>query len=322
MIEFAESTKQAAQVLSGVIRDTPLTPALELGQEVGARVFMKQENLQLTNCCKARSAYFMLSQLTPEQRRHVVTVSTGNNGISMSWAMHELGIPGTVFLPSSVRPHKVEIIRQHPIEVIFSGDDIVEAEVAARAFAAEHNVSFRSPYNERDAMIAQATIVREVLQQLDAIGERLDAILVPVGGGGLIGGIACYLRLVEPHCQVIGVQPEHSAIMALSVRAGEILQIPSLPTLSDATAGGVEQGAITFPFCRDAVDDYILVSEAEIAHAMLLLDEQYGIVVEGSGALALAALRQCPDRFKGRTVALLLCGANLDRTLLSRLRAG
>ncbi|ESQ11499.1 MAG: hypothetical protein N838_01705 [Thiohalocapsa sp. PB-PSB1] len=184
MIEFAESTKQAAQVLSGVIRDTPLTPALELGQEVGARVFMKQENLQLTNCCKARSAYFMLSQLTPEQRRHVVTVSTGNNGISMSWAMHELGIPGTVFLPSSVRPHKVEIIRQHPIEVIFSGDDIVEAEVAARAFAAEHNVSFRSPYNERDAMIAQATIVREVLQQLDAIGERLDAILVPVGGGG------------------------------------------------------------------------------------------------------------------------------------------
>jgi threonine dehydratase len=320
MTDFVTSTDQAAQTLAGVIRDTPLTPAIELGREVGARVFMKQENLQLTNCCKARSAYYMLSSLAPEQRRHVVTVSTGNNGISMSWAMHELGIPGTVFLPSSVRAHKVEVIRQHPVEVIFSGDDIVEAEVTARAFAAEHGATFRSPYNEYDAMVAQATIVREVLAQLEAVGERLDAILVPVGGGGLIGGIATYLRQVAPSCRVIGVQPEHSAIMALSVRAGEILDIPSLPTLSDATAGGVEQGAVTFPVCRDAVDDYILVSEAEIADAMLLLDAQYGIAVEGSGALAVAALRQCPDQFKGKTVALLLCGANVDPSLLARLR--
>lgn len=322
MNDFVASTEHAAQALAGIIRDTPLTPAIELGSEVGARVFLKQENLQLTNCCKARSAYYMLSRLAPEQRRHVVTVSTGNNGISMSWAMQELGIPGTVFLPSSVRPHKVEVIRQHPVEIVFDGDDIVEAEVTARAFAAEHGATFRSPYNETDAMIAQATIVREVLEQLAAIGEGLDAILVPVGGGGLIGGIAGYLRQVAPSCRIIGVQPEHSAIMALSVRAGEILDLPSLPTLSDATAGGVEQGAVTFPVCRDAVDDYILVSEAEIARAMLLLDEQYGITVEGSGALALAALQQRPGLFQGQTVALLLCGANVDPTLHARLRAG
>jgi threonine dehydratase len=236
--------------------------------------------------------------------------------------MQELGIPGTVFLPSSVRSHKVDVIRSHPIEVIFDGDDIVEAEVTARAFAAEHEATFRSPYNEQDAMVAQATIVREVAAQMEAVGERLDAILVPVGGGGLIGGIAAWLRQVVPSCKVIGVQPEHSAIMALSVRAGQILNIPSLPTLSDATAGGVEQGAVTFPVCRDAVDDYILVSEAEIAQAMLLLDEHCGITVEGSGALAVAALRQRPDWFQGKSVALLLCGANVDPNLLARLRAG
>jgi len=110
--------------------------------------------------------------------------------------------------------------------------------------------------------------------------------------------------------------------MAHSVRAGEILEMPSLPTLSDATAGGVEQGCITFPYCRDAVDDYILISEEEIAQAMLLLDEQHGIIVEGSGALAVAALLKRADRFKGKTVALLLCGANVDPALHARLRNG
>ncbi len=322
MIDFPKQTHQAMRTLAGVIRDTPLTPAEALGRDLGAKVFFKQENLQLTNCCKARSAYYMLSRLTPEQRRHVVTVSTGNNGISMSWAMDRLGIPGTVFLPSTVRGHKVDVIRQSPVKVVFSGNDIVETEVVARAFAAEHELTFRSPYNEWDAMVAQATIAREILDQLAAIGERLDAILVPVGGGGLIGGVAALLRSLDVDCEVIGVQPEHSAIMAHSVRAGEILDMPSLPTLSDATAGGVEQGSVTFPYCRDAVDDYVLLSEAEIAQAMLLLEEQHGISVEGSGALAVAGLLQRADQFKGKTVALLLCGANVEPALHARLRAG
>lgn len=322
MSDFIDQTEQARRTLAGVICDTPLTPAQALGREVGARVFLKQENLQLTRCCKARSAYYMLSRLAPEQRRHLVTVSTGNNGISMSWAMQRLGIPGTVFLPSTVKGHKVDLIRQSPVEVIFSGDDIVESEVAARAFAAEHDLTFRSPYNEWDAMVAQATIAAEILDQLAVIGERLDAVLVPVGGGGLIGGIAGLLRDLNLGCEVIGVQPEQSAVMAHSVRAGKILEMPSLPTLSDATAGGVEQGAITFAYCCDAVDDYVLISEEEIAQAMLLLDEQHGIIVEGSGALAVAALRKRADRFKGKTVALLLCGANVDPALHARLRAG
>ena len=318
---FKEKTEQAAQVLADVIQPTPLTPSSPLGEAIGGTVYLKQENLQLTNCCKARSAYFMLSGLSAEQRRHVVTVSTGNNGISMSWAMKKLGIPGTVFLPNTVVPHKVAAISQNPVEIIHEGEDIVDAEVVARAYAAEHNLTFRSPYNEWDAMYAQPTIAREILAQLADLGDDVNSIVVPVGGGGLIGGIAGYLRSVRPDIEIIGVQPANSAVMAESVRANKILEMPSLPTLSDATAGGVEQGAVTFAFCRDYVDDYILVSEEEIGHAMLLLDEYHGIVVEGSGALSVAALLQKASHFEGKKVALLLCGANVDASLLSRLRA-
>nr|VFK65079.1 MAG: threonine dehydratase [Candidatus Kentron sp. UNK]VFK71370.1 MAG: threonine dehydratase [Candidatus Kentron sp. UNK] len=320
MNRFEEQAEQAASILAGIIHTTPLTDSNELGRAVGAKVYLKQENLQVTNCCKARSAYFMLSRLLPAEKHHLVTVSTGNNGISMSWAMRKLGIPGTVFLPGTVKAHKVAAIRRNPVEVIFSGDDIVESEVTARAFAAERGATFRSPYNEWDAMFAQATIVREILEQLAALDEQLDAILVPVGGGGLIGGIAGFLRAVRPNVEIIGVQPDNSAIMAHSVRAGKILAMPSLPTLSDATAGGVEQGAITFEYCCDYVADYVLVSEEEIGQAMLLLHDWHGITVEGSGALAVAALLKRADHFKGKTVALLLCGANVDPLLLEQLK--
>lgn len=321
--QFKEKTEQAAKVLSDVIQPTPLTSSSPLSKVIGGSVYLKQENLQLTNCCKARSAYFMLSSLSAEQRHHVVTVSTGNNGISMSWAMNKLGISGTVFLPNTVVPHKVAAIRKNPIEVIYSGEDIVDAEIIARAYAEKHDFTFLSPYNEWGAMYAQATIAREILKQLADLGndDELDAIVVPVGGGGLIGGISGYLRSVKPNIEIIGVQPTNSAVMAESVWAGKILEMPSLPTLSDATAGGVEQDAVTFEFCRDYVDDYILVSEEEIAHAMLLLDEQHGIAVEGSGALSVAALMQKANHFEGKKVALLLCGANVDTALLANLRA-
>ena len=316
---FKEKTEHAVRVLSNVIEQTPLTSSSSLSEAIDGTVYLKQENLQLTNCCKARSAYFMLSNLADDQKHHVVTVSTGNNGISMSWAMKKLGIPGTVFLPNTVVPHKVAAIRQNAVEIIHVGEDIVDAETIARAYAAEHGFTFRSPYNEWEAMYAQATIAHEILEQLTNLDEDLDSIVVPVGGGGLIGGIAGYLRSIKPNIEIIGAQPTNSAVMALSVKAGKILEMPSLPTLSDATAGGVEQGAVTFEFCRDYVDDYILVSEEEIGNAMTMLDVQHGIAVEGSGALSVAALLQKSRQFKGKKVALLLCGANVDPSLLNRL---
>jgi len=318
--QLKSKTRYAAQVLSPVIHKTPLTRSAPLSEAIGGTVYLKQENLQRTNSCKARSAYYMLSTLNEHERRHVVTVSTGNNGVSMSWAMSELGIPGTVFLPHTVVPHKVAAIAQHPITIIREGQDIVDAEVVARAFAEKHGYTFRSPYNEWGAMIAQATIAQEIVGQLDAVGAQADTFVVPVGGGGLIAGIAAYLLDDGRDVEIIGAQPEKSPVMALSVRAGRILEMPSEPTLSDATAGGIEQGCITFPYCRDYVSDYTLVSEAEIAGAMLLLHRQHGISVEGSGALSVATLLKQKDRFHGKTVVLLVCGANVEGSLLRRLR--
>lgn len=321
MIEqFKRKTAHAAQILAPVLYETPLTWSAPLSDAIGGTVYIKQENLQRTRTCKARSAYYMLSMLDEAERRHVVTVSTGNNGVSMSWAMAELGIPGTVFLPHTVVPHKVAAIEQHPVTIIREGEDIVDAEIVARAYAKAHGYTFRSPYNEWGAMVAQATIAREIFAQLDAVGAQADSVVVPVGGGGLIAGIAAWLLDDGRAVELIGAQPEKSPVMALSVRAGRILEIPSEPTLSDATAGGIEQGAITFPYCRDHVSDYAILSEREIRDAMLLLDRAHGIVVEGSGALSVATVLKHRTRFRGKTVVLLACGANVDPSLLQRLR--
>lgn len=321
MDELLCHIQAARRVLAGTIRLTPLTASPLLSRMVDGVVYLKQENLQHTNCCKGRSAFYMLSTLSPAQkRRGVVTVSTGNNGIGMSWAMQKLQIPGVVFLPHTVTPHKVQFIRQNNIEIIFHGRDIVEAEVVARDYAAQTGTTFLSPYNEWAAIYAQGTIASETLDQLAEMGQQLDCIVVPVGGGGLISGIAGYLKAINPAIQVIGVQPANSAVMYHSVMAGEILELDSAATLSDATAGGVEQGAITFHFCRHYVDDYILVSEEQIRHAMLLMYDEHQIVVEGAGALSVAALLQRKDNFVGKTVVLLLCGANISQEQFAALR--
>lgn len=313
----------AAQLLTGRVHLTPLTVSPTLSALTGGTIYLKEENRQVTGCCKARSAFYMLSTLSPTQKQQgVVTVSTGNNGIAMAWAMQQLGLPGVVFLPHTVTAYKVQTIQRSAVEIIFHGDDIVEAEVAARAYAAQNQLTFLSPYNEWGAIYGQSTIAAEVAQQLAALGQQADCMLVPVGGGGLISGIAGYFDAIHAATEVIGVQPANSAVMAHSVKAGRLLDLPSLPTLADATAGGVEQGSITFDFCCRLVADYILVDEAELRQAMLLLYQQHGIVVEGAGALAVAGLVQQKARFAGKTVVLLLCGANIGEAQWTQLYQG
>ena len=313
MNELLCGIEAAAQTLAGTIRFSPLTASSTLSAMTGRTVYLKQENQQVTGCCKARSAFYTLSTLPSAQKqRGVVTVSTGNNGIAMAWAMEKLAIPGVVFLPHTVNVHKAQTIRRSAVEIIFHGNDIVEAEVAARIYAAQTGTTFLSPYNEWGAIYGQGTIASEVVQQLAALDQHADCMIVPVGGGGLISGIAGYFKATNAATQIIGVQPANSAVMVHSVKAGHILELTSRPTLSDATAGGVEQGSITFDFCRYLVDDYVLVDEAEIRQAMRLLYNQHGIVVEGAGALSVAAFLQQKQTFANKTVVLLLCGSNIS----------
>ncbi|MEZ4773026.1 MAG: threonine/serine dehydratase [Bacteroidia bacterium] len=287
-----------------------------LSQMTGANVWLKTEHMQITGSFKLRGAANKILSLSPEEKeRGVITASTGNHGSALAYIAAKTGCKATIYLPENAAPTKVEMMKLYHAELAFWGEDSVETENHARAMAAAIDVPFVSPYNDPQIIGGQGTIGLELFQQV----PDMDAVLVPVGGGGLIAGIAGYLKTVSPNTEIIGCQPENSAVMYESVKAGEILDIPSLPTLSDGTAGGLEAGSITFDLCRQYVDDYQLVSEEEIAHGLRLLLEKHYMMVEGAAALSVASLLQQPDRYKGKTVVLILCGRKMGLNTLRKI---
>jgi threonine dehydratase len=187
------------------------------------------------------------------------------------------------------------------------GHDPAETEIHARAYAADERLCFVSPYNDPLIIGGQGTIGVELERQL----ESFDAVFVALGGGGLISGIAGYLKSVRPEVRVVACSPQNSAVMMRSVEAGKILELPSAPTLSDGTAGGVEPGAITFELCRELVDDYVAVTEDEIAESLRVFLRTHPMLIEGAAAVAVAALLRASEKFVGKDVVILLCGANI-----------
>lgn len=290
-------------------RETPLLESPALSEAAGARVYLKLENLQVTGSFKARGALNRMLTLDPTDRaRGVVTASTGNHGAATAYAGRIAGVRPTVFIPEGAVASKVARIRRLGADIVVHGTDSGETETFARAEAARRGLEFLSPYNDWDVMAGQGTIAAELLRQCPG----LDAVVVAVGGGGLIGGIAGYLASARPGVRVIGCSPEHSAVMAASVAAGKILELPSLPTLSDGTAGGVEEGTITFAPCAELVERYELVTEAEIAEAMRSVFREEGLVIEGAAGVAVAALFRLRAELAGASVAVVLCGGNVD----------
>jgi threonine dehydratase len=198
-------------------------------------------------------------------------------------------------------------MRRYGIEVRQHGDDSLLSELEARRYADEHGLAYLSPYNDLDVVAGQGTIGVEIVEQLPGV----EVVFVSVGGGGLIGGIASVLKAYNPAIHVVGCLPENSPVMAVSVERGAIVDMPSLPTLSDGTAGGIEEGAVTFALCQALVDEYVLVSEAEIATAMREIMEG-----EGAAGVAVAALRKTQERWQGKQVAVVLCGGNISLATL------
>ena len=300
---------QAEQRIRPYIRETPLEYSFPLSKLTGSQVFLKLENLQYTGSFKVRGAMNALLSLTPEQRaKGVVTASSGNHGIATAFGLHTLNIHGTIFVPEHTSSTKVAAIRNYGVDIRFWSTDALLTEIHARSYAMQNDMVYISPYNDVHVVGGQGTIGVELCRQI----KQADAVLAAVGGGGMISGIAEYLKLVFTHAQIIGCSPEHSPIMAKSVQTGEIIEMESLPTLSDGTAGGVEQDAITFPLCQRLVDDYILVSEEEIRQAMRLCIETHHMLIEGAAAVPLAALLKMPERFQGKTVVVVLCGTNVS----------
>lgn len=291
------------------IRETPLEHSFSLSKQTGSQVYLKLENLQYTGSFKVRGAMNALLSLAPQQKeKGVVAASSGNHGIAVAFGLHTLKMHGTIFVPEDASPIKVRAIRSYGADIQVWGSDCVVTEAYARSYAAQHGMAYISPYNDEHVIGGQGTIGVELCRQ----AEHIDVVLVALGGGGMISGVAAYVKTVFSRAEIIGCSLEHSPVMAKSVQAGRILEMESLPTLSDGTAGGVEQDAITFPLCRRLVDDYILVTEAEIRQAMRLCIETHHMLIEGAAAVPLAALLKTPRRFQDKTVVVILCGANLS----------
>ena len=289
------------------VRQTPLDAALGLSD--AAQVFLKLENLQATGSFKLRGALNKLLTLDEAQRRRgLITASTGNHGLAVAHALQALGLRGSIYLPETASPQKLAMLRRYDVPLVFHGADGVEAERFARRVSEQEGRVYVSPYNDPHVVAGQGTIGVEILREMPTV----DCVMASVGGGGLIAGIGGYLKALRPAIEVIGCLPTNSRVMYESIQAGAIVDRPSLPTLSDGTAGGIEAGAITFALCQQYVDDWVLVDEDAIGQAMRTIFEQHRLVVEGSAGVTVAAFLQIQARLAGKTVALVLCGGNID----------
>jgi threonine dehydratase len=287
-----------------------------LPREAAAEVYCKLENLQVTGSFKVRGALNKILSLDEARlARGVVTASTGNHGKGVAYGLGRVGAAGIVFTPETAARAKVEAIERLGAEVRRFGTDNMETEIHARRFAKERGMTFISPYNDSEVLAGQGTIAVELCRRLD----DFDAVFVALGGGGLISGIAGYLRMARPGTRIIGCSPENSQVMIRSVKAGRILDLPSLSTLSDSTAGGLEPGAVTFPLCRDLVHEYVTVTEEEIRESLLRFMAGHHMLIEGAAAVAVAAYTKTAARFAGKKVVLLICGANIPLETLRRI---
>jgi threonine dehydratase len=223
---------------------------------------------------------------------------------------------GTIYLPEHASKAKVQALSNYTADLKFHGNDSLATELHAKKVAELENRVWVSPYNDPQIMAGQGTIGLELTQQL----PHFDYAFITVGGGGLIGGIGTYLKAHRPNTKIIGCQPENSPEMALSVKAGHIVYLDEYKeTLSDGSAGGIEDGSITFPVCQQVVDDYLLATEEEIAEGLKFVVHKHHKIIEGAAAVTVATLVKNKERFEGKTVVLLMCGANIDIEKLKKI---
>ncbi len=298
------------------IRETPVEYSPWLSETGNCKVFLKLECFQKTGSFKYRGALNKYLSLDPDIRNgEMITASSGNHGAAFASLMHEFGGKGTIYLPANASPTKIEMLRQYGVNLEFAGEDCLVSESLALTTAREKNLPFISPYNDPQIIGGQGTIGCELIRRLD----NIDSVLVPVGGGGLVSGIAAYLKSKIKDIQITGCQPLASPVMAESIKAGRIIEMESEPTLADGTAGGIEPGAITFDICRQCVDDYILVTENEIRSAIRTVIEQHQILIEGAAALPVASFLKEKNRYNGKTVVLIISGRKISIDKLKEL---
>ena len=314
MITLADVEAARARIRGGIY-ESPCVESIPLSQLTGAHVYCKLDYLQRTGSFKERGARNALLQLPAELRaRGVIAASAGNHALGVAYHGALLGIPVTVVMPKFAPLIKVTNCRQFGATVLLHGADLAEARSEAEAIAAREGLTFIHPFDNAHVIAGQGTIALEILEQT----PNVQAIVVPVGGGGLLAGIATVVEARRPDVRVVGVEPENAACLAAALAAGHPVTVTLAPTLADGLAVA-QAGALAFEVVRRAVERVVTVDEAAIALAVLRLIELEKSVVEGAGAAPLAAfLAGKLDALKGLDVVLVLAGGNIDLTILDR----
>ena len=297
------------------VRETPLTQSGWLSGLSNARVLLKLENLQETGSFKLRGAATKLLSLSAEQTsRGIVVASTGNHALATATVGRKLRIPVDIYVSEHLHPLKRSKIESLGARVHAVRGDALLAETTAHREADASGRPYVSPYNDADVVAGQGTVAVEILRQLRSLGiESLDAIFVAVGGGGLIGGIGMHLKDASPATEIVGCWPENSPALHECMRAGKFLDdVTDRATYSTSTAGGIEPGAITLEIATRVIDRSILVTETEILDATRHYFREEGQLIEGAAGVAVAAFLKMSSDYSGKTVAIVICGGNLD----------
>ena len=306
--EFCEDVDAALGRIATHIRRTPVEFSHSMSNSSGCKVLLKLENLQVTGSFKARGAVNKMSLLALENPEKIITASSGNHGSAVAYAAKILELDSLIFLPETVSSAKLSKIEQFGAQVQIEGKDSGDTEQAARAYALKHGYPYVSPYNDYDVIAGQGTIAAEVSQQVSGI----DAVFIAVGGGGLISGIGGYLKQMHPSVQIIACSPENSAAMHYSLEAGTIIDIDHLETISDGTAGALEENAITYEYCHSVVDQSVLLTEDEIIKSMKEFMNSHQMMIEGSAGVAIAGFSKLQHQFQNKQVLIVVCGANIS----------
>lgn len=304
---------KASTVLKEIIRETDLIAAPKLHQ--GCNVYLKTENLQVTGSFKIRGSYFKISQLTEEEKQKgVIACSAGNHAQGVALAATKNGIKSIICLPDGAPISKVEATKRYGAEVCLVKGVYDDAYNKALELKDEKGLTFIHPFNDPDVIAGQGTIGLEILNQL----PNADVVVVPIGGGGLISGIAYTIKQLKPNCKVYGVQAAGAPSMEHSIADGEIETLDTVNTIADGIAVKTP-GSLTYDLCNQYVDGIVTVSDDEIALAILTLLEQQKLIAEGAGAVPVAAVMngKIPD-IDGKNVVCVVSGGNIDVTILSR----
>lgn len=306
-----EKFEDATEIVKRVTSSTKLVFSDYFSEQTGGKVYLKPENMQHTGAYKLRGAYYKISTLSDEERsRGLITASAGNHAQGVAYAAKEFGCKATIVMPTVTPLIKVNRTKSYGAEVILYGDVYDDACEYANKLAEEKGYTFVHPFNDLDVATGQGTIAMEIVQELPTV----DYILVPVGGGGLISGVATLAKMLNPKIKVIGVEPLEAASMSAALEAGEVVELESANTIADGTAVK-EVGDKVFPYVKENADDMLLVEDDELIGAFLDMVENHKMIVENSGLLSVAALKQLDC--KGKKVVCILSGGNMDVITMS-----